>query len=215
MANTFSAGQEITFSTTGTLPTGIVAGTGYFILATGLSSSSFEISTTVGGSPVNTSGTQSGTQTVNTITLVDLISFTSQFSEYEIAFEDMTSNTANVALALQVHSGGAFQPSGYFSSTLAGGGTSTTSGASTSEVLLTVGGSISNPLVSMANVRINNPSTSNFHPFASVYNSSQCTDNCTGTAGGYWETSAAIDGFQVFMSSGALQNGKMKVYARF
>jgi hypothetical protein len=56
------AGQPVVFATTGTLPTGITAGTVYYVIAAGLTTNAFEISTTVGGSAVNTSGSQTGVQ---------------------------------------------------------------------------------------------------------------------------------------------------------
>jgi autotransporter-associated beta strand protein len=68
----------IVFSTTGALPTGITAGTTYY--AEYRDGSSFYISTTPGGTRVNTSGTQSGTHTATvpatslyrrTITILD------------------------------------------------------------------------------------------------------------------------------------------------
>lgn len=58
------AGDSVQFTTTGALPTGIVAGTNYFVISTGLTTNSFEISLTVGGTAVVTTGTQSGTQTL-------------------------------------------------------------------------------------------------------------------------------------------------------
>lgn len=62
-AHGLSVGSPIIFSTTGALPTGIVAGTQYFIISAGFGVNAFEISTTLAGSAVNTSGSQSGTQT--------------------------------------------------------------------------------------------------------------------------------------------------------
>jgi hypothetical protein len=56
----FSAGQAVSFATSGALPTGMSAGTTYYVLSTGLTSGAFRFSTTAGGSAVNTSGTQSG-----------------------------------------------------------------------------------------------------------------------------------------------------------
>lgn len=56
----FSAGDTVIFSTTGDLPTGLVAGTTYYISAVGLVAGSFQISATNGGASINTSGTQSG-----------------------------------------------------------------------------------------------------------------------------------------------------------
>jgi hypothetical protein len=51
----------VVFDTTGALPTGAVAGTPYFVSATGLATNTFQFSTTRGGASVATSGTQSGT----------------------------------------------------------------------------------------------------------------------------------------------------------
>ncbi len=57
------AGDKVIFTTTGALPTGVTAGTVYYVIATGLGTNSFQFSTTPGGSAVNTSGSQSGTHT--------------------------------------------------------------------------------------------------------------------------------------------------------
>jgi hypothetical protein len=60
-------GQPIRFATTGALPTGITANTNYYVSSAGLTDGSFQISTNytnaVAGTSINTSGTQSGTQT--------------------------------------------------------------------------------------------------------------------------------------------------------
>ena len=65
LANTCAAGDQVVFSTTGALPTGIAAGTIYYVIAAGLSGSQFEFSATPGGTAVVTSGTQSGVQTAS------------------------------------------------------------------------------------------------------------------------------------------------------
>lgn len=57
------AGSPIKFSTTGALPTGVTAGTQYYVIATSLTETTFRFSTTNGGSAVNTSGSQSGVHT--------------------------------------------------------------------------------------------------------------------------------------------------------
>ncbi len=67
--NTFAAGDSVKFTTTGALPTGITAGTVYFVSASALSGSSFKIagsysSAIAGTGSVATSGTQSGVHTV-------------------------------------------------------------------------------------------------------------------------------------------------------
>jgi len=66
-ANSFAANDPVILSTTGALPTGLTAGTTYYVSATGLSSASFSVSATPGGALINTSGTQSGTQSVTSI----------------------------------------------------------------------------------------------------------------------------------------------------
>jgi len=59
------------FTTTGALPTGITAGTTYYVIAAGLTANAFEVSATRGGSAVNTSGSQSGTHTATPHIYID------------------------------------------------------------------------------------------------------------------------------------------------
>ena len=54
----------IQFQTTGTLPTGITAGATYYVLSTGITTNTFRFSSSIGGAAVNTSGSQTGTQSV-------------------------------------------------------------------------------------------------------------------------------------------------------
>ena len=54
-------GDIVLLTTTGALPTGLVAGTKYYVIAS--TTNTFEVSTTYGGSAVNTSVSQSGTHT--------------------------------------------------------------------------------------------------------------------------------------------------------
>lgn len=62
-AHSLIAGTPIVFITTGSLLTGITEGTVYYVISAGLATDSFRFSTSVGGSAVNTTGTQSGTHT--------------------------------------------------------------------------------------------------------------------------------------------------------
>lgn len=59
-----TANDTIRFTTTGALPTGVVVGTVYYVMATGLTANTFQFSLTAGGGAVNTSGSQSGTHTL-------------------------------------------------------------------------------------------------------------------------------------------------------
>lgn len=62
-AHGFSDGDPVFFSTTGALPTGITSGTTYFVKSS--TTNTFNIAATVGGTAINTTGTQSGTHTGN------------------------------------------------------------------------------------------------------------------------------------------------------
>lgn len=62
------AGDTVTFSTSGSLPTGISAATTYYVISAGLTSSTFEIALTSGGTAINTTGSQSGTHTLTRTT---------------------------------------------------------------------------------------------------------------------------------------------------
>jgi len=58
-----SVGDNVRFTSNGSLPTGLVAGTVYHVISAGFSADAFEVSETHGGAAVITSGTQSGTHT--------------------------------------------------------------------------------------------------------------------------------------------------------
>ena len=53
-------GSIVAFKTSGALPTGITAGTEYFIISAGFGADDFEISATVGGAAINFTGSTSG-----------------------------------------------------------------------------------------------------------------------------------------------------------
>ena len=60
-AHGLANGHPIIFTTTGALPTGITAGTTYYVSSA--AANTFQIAATVGGSSIGTSGSQSGTHT--------------------------------------------------------------------------------------------------------------------------------------------------------
>lgn len=65
-AHGLTVGSVVYFSTTGALPTGLTAGRAYYVISQGLTADAFEVSTTVDGTAVVTTGSQSGTHTVTT-----------------------------------------------------------------------------------------------------------------------------------------------------
>jgi len=74
-------GNMVRFSTTGALPTGIVADTTYYVI--NKATNTYQLSATSGGVAINTSGTQSGTHTVKTV-IYD--------STYNLAYTDGIDN---------------------------------------------------------------------------------------------------------------------------
>lgn len=61
-----AANTPVKFATTGALPTGLVAGTTYYVVAAGLTTGAFSVSATPGGTAITTTGTQSGVHTAST-----------------------------------------------------------------------------------------------------------------------------------------------------
>ena len=62
----FAAGTPVTFSTTGELPAGLVAGTTYYVVNP--TTDAFEVTAVIGGTPVDTTGSaQTGTQTATAV----------------------------------------------------------------------------------------------------------------------------------------------------
>jgi len=62
---TLPNGSSLTLGTTGALPTGLTAGTTYYVV--NVSGTTFNLATTSGGTPINTSGSQSGVQSIATL----------------------------------------------------------------------------------------------------------------------------------------------------
>lgn len=58
------AGQPVVFSTTGALPTGLTAGTVYYVIAAGLTANSFSVAATPGGTGIATTAAGTGIHTV-------------------------------------------------------------------------------------------------------------------------------------------------------
>lgn len=56
--------DTVQFTTTGTLPTGLSPSTTYFVISAGLTTNNFELSVTLGGTAITTTGSQSGTHTL-------------------------------------------------------------------------------------------------------------------------------------------------------
>jgi len=66
-AHGLSAGDVVKLETSGTLPTGLLATTHYFVLASGLTTTSFTLSLTPGGTAIQTSLLNAGTHSVSKV----------------------------------------------------------------------------------------------------------------------------------------------------
>jgi len=58
------AGDRISLTTTGALPSGLAANTDYYIISSGLTTDAFQVALSPGGSAITTTGSQSGTHTL-------------------------------------------------------------------------------------------------------------------------------------------------------
>lgn len=56
--------DRVQFTTTGALPTGLSTATTYYVISSGLTANNFQVSASLSGTAVNTSGSQSGTHTL-------------------------------------------------------------------------------------------------------------------------------------------------------
>jgi len=66
-AHGLTIGTQVSFTTTGALPTGLLPATNYFIIAAGFTANSYQLALTFNGAAINTSGTQSGVHTRTSI----------------------------------------------------------------------------------------------------------------------------------------------------
>lgn len=98
-AHGLAAGDAVVFATTSALPTGLTAGTTYYVISAGLTSNAFEVSATSGGSAVNTSGSQSGTQSV----ISEHVLFTSSATSAHFYFVSLRNMAAGDQTVLAVY----------------------------------------------------------------------------------------------------------------
>jgi hypothetical protein len=169
------------------------------------------------GNPVAVSGCRVLLNTLtasNSATVSDTTSITSAFNEYEIVFESVIPVTANADCEIQVHSGGGFQSTGYFSTmvvfgntTIAGENQTTRMQCSQTGNLLNAAPGISGRFTIYAPSGVSVPK--HWTGAISYRNGSI---EVGGSVAGYWNNNAAIDGFQVLFSSGNIASGVIKVY---
>jgi hypothetical protein len=67
LSHGFIAGDVFRFTTTGSLPSGVTFLTNYHVISTDLTADTFKFSATPGGTPIDTSGSQSGTHSITRV----------------------------------------------------------------------------------------------------------------------------------------------------
>src|SRR6267378_6105701 len=93
--NTYSSGQQIVFINIAGAVTNITTPTPYFVIATGMKGSTFEVSLTPGGSPVTPNG--NGTATANTIgTIYASLEVPSDFTAVKLRFGNILGSTYTI-----------------------------------------------------------------------------------------------------------------------
>lgn len=148
-------------------------------------------------------------------TLGDTTSLTSTFRDYDIVLENIVPATNTVSLELQVHSGGTFQATSYINNTFGTVGSTT--------VLSTVAVTTYIPLacstiISPGNgvsgvIRISGPvNTTATGKLISGNTTAQGGAIVTSVVAGMWNSTAAIDGFQILFSAGNITSGTVRVY---
>lgn len=91
-AHGLSVGDAVVLSTSGSLPTGLTVGTVYYVIAAGFTANQFEVSTSPGGTAVNTSSSGSGTH-----------AFTGQYSAVPSADQWQFRQFNNFVFAVQIN----------------------------------------------------------------------------------------------------------------
>lgn len=203
----------VTSVAAGSTVASIAGNTGAFTLSTGITNSvnDIRIDAAYGGRKLLATLTAS-----NSATLSDTTSFTSSFKEYDIVFENVIPVTNLVSGEIQIHSGGAFQTTGYitaysvFTSTgvTAGGGSTTFIPISQVSAFANTGSGVSGTF------RLYGPvsTASVVKQWSGNFSHTGNGLHIVGVSGGYWNSTAAIDGIQILMSSGNIASGTVKIY---
>lgn len=154
----------------------------------------------------------------NSSVLSDTTSFSSAYPQYEIEFDNVLPGVSSSALELQVHTGGTFISSGGYIANVIGwsnGSATALNSAPTTFIPITPAqvGSASPGVGAYGRIRVLNPTSTNF---AKLWEGlvSWSAPTFTGSAliSGFYNSAAAVDGFQVLFSSSNITSGTVKIY---
>ncbi len=92
----FNGGERVILQTTGALPTGLSVNTVYFVKF--IDANTFNLATTLGGANINTSGSQSGTHTLNTESILVQTAATTQSLALRCRIKDNRGNCVQFSI---------------------------------------------------------------------------------------------------------------------
>lgn len=149
-------------------------------------------------------------------TASDVTSLTSSFSDYEIVFENIipSATTGPLNLEFQVHSGGTFQATSYVTQAIAISNNSASFAGATTFIQIGASQGPGSPGIS-GTLRLFGPvnTTSNLKQFnGAISGQSSGPLSVLLNIAGYWNNTAAIDGFQILYNSSNITSGIVKVY---
>lgn len=161
----------------------------------------------------------------NSVSLSDTSSITTSYSNYMLVFTQFIPATNGAVLTLQVHSGGAFKNTGYLNSGGAiianafnGYADVTTAGVQLSYDGATNATSNAKNATTGINgtVTLFGPGSSQISPWNSFISYLRAANDAVVMASGtgIWNTSGAIDGFQVQFNTGNITSGTIKIYGQ-
>lgn len=150
----------------------------------------------------------------NSSSLNDTTSFTSSYNEYELVFENFSTSVSG-QIYLQVHSGGVYKTTtGYLGSlhNVDSGTGSSNNNELTGAIALSTPDSVSSFCGTMTVYKPT--STSGNKTWMGIFGYYDSSKFHGVRAGGFWNSTPAVDGFQIAHSAGILVAGTLKVYGR-
>jgi hypothetical protein len=199
-----------TFSSTGTTTLKIFPGQTVRIISDGTNYQSVHI-TPGGGSPVLLATLVAS----SSASLSDTTSFLLGFNEYDLVFEAFVPSAAGNNFALQVHSGGTFQTTSYVGQTQVNSANAAVFAQPSTFIHFGSSETTTNPGLSGKCTIFGPPSQTTAPKQWTCYTAGQNGSSATTLMfSGYWNNTAAIDGFQVLSTSGNITSGTLKIYGR-
>lgn len=148
--------------------------------------------------------------------LTDTTHITASYADYKLVFTNLIPATTSSSCQLQVHSAGAFPSTSYIENgfTQSAGSVVGLTSVTTFIPLCNTTSQTTGTLGLSGEVIIFNPSATSAHPITGLMQYNNGGNTFPWTISGYWNSSAAVDGFQFSYSAGNISTGTIKIYGR-